>query len=128
MFAHPTEAVKGCLRESSSRSLRAMDFLLPGDDDPRRLAVREWLAANPRPTGRQLAEAGYVAPHWPRPWGLDADPIHQLVIDEELGCAGVHRPVNPIGIGWAGPTLLHAGTEAQKDRYLMPMLSGEEMW
>ena len=36
------------------------------------------------PTGRQLAEAGYVAPHWPAPWGLDADPIHQILIDEEL--------------------------------------------
>ena len=40
----------------------------------------------------------------------------------------MRRPVNPIGIGWAGPTLLHAGTDAQKDRYLTPLLSGEEMW
>ena len=61
-----------------------MDFQLPAEDDPRRLAIREWLAAHPSPTGRQLAEAGYVAPHWPSPWGLDADPIHQLVIDDEL--------------------------------------------
>jgi alkylation response protein AidB-like acyl-CoA dehydrogenase len=105
-----------------------MDFELPPEDDPRRVAVREWLAANPRPSGRQLADAGYVAPHWPRPWGLEADPIHQLVIDDELRRAHVSRPVNPIGIGWAGPTLLHAGTDAQKDRYLFPLLSGEEMW
>jgi alkylation response protein AidB-like acyl-CoA dehydrogenase len=90
--------------------------------------VREWAAAHPTPAGRVLAEAGYVAPHWPRPWGLDADPIHQLVIDEELRRAGISRPVNPIGIGWAGPTLIHAGTQAQKDRYLMPLLSGEEFW
>ena len=55
-----------------------MDFELPADDDERRLAVRAWLAEHPEPTGRELAEAGYVAPHWPRPWGLDADPIHQL--------------------------------------------------
>ena len=101
---------------------------LPGDDDPRRAAVREWLAANPRPTGRQLAEAGYVAPHWPKPWGLDADPIHQLIIDEELRRAKVSRPPNPIGIGWAGPTIVYAGTQEQKDRYLFPMLAGEEMW
>jgi alkylation response protein AidB-like acyl-CoA dehydrogenase len=105
-----------------------MDFELPGDDDPRRRAVRAWLAEHPKPTGRQLAEAGYVAPHWPAPWGLDADPIHQLVIDEELRRAGARRPVNPIGIGWAGPTLIHAGTQAQKDRYLGPLLSGEEFW
>jgi 3-oxochol-4-en-24-oyl-CoA dehydrogenase len=105
-----------------------MDFLLPADDDPRRLEVREWLVAHPRPTGRQLAEAGLVAPHWPKPWGLDADPIHQLIIDDELAKAGVRRPTNPIGIGWAGPTLLYAGTEAQKEQHLFPLLSGEEFW
>src|SRR5258708_4220636 len=99
-----------------------MDFDLPADDDPRRGAVRGWLSSHPSPSGRALAEAGYVAPHWPPPWGLDADPINQLVIDEELRRAGVGRPVNPIGIGWAGPTILHAGTPAQKDRYLMPLL------
>jgi 3-oxochol-4-en-24-oyl-CoA dehydrogenase len=105
-----------------------MDFELPGDDDPRRREVREWLEATPRPTGRQLAEAGYVVPHWPRPWGLEADPVHQLIIDEELRRAGVTRPMNPIGIGWAGPTIIHAGTQEQKERYLWPLLSGEELW
>ena len=105
-----------------------MDFELPGEDDERRLAVRDWIAATPRPTGRQLAEAGYVAPHWPEPWGLGADPIHQLIIDDELRRAGVQRPVNTIGIGWAGPTIIHAGTEEQKKRYLLPMLAGEEIW
>ena len=108
-----------------------MDLEMPSQDDPRRLEVREWLATHPRPTGRDLAEAGFVAPHWPRPWGLDAEPIHQLIIDEELRNAGVKRSdsvVNMIGIGWAGPTIVHAGTEAQKDRYLFPMLAGEEIW
>jgi alkylation response protein AidB-like acyl-CoA dehydrogenase len=105
-----------------------MDFELPPEDDPRRVEVREWLEANPRPTARQLAEAGYVAPHWPRPWGRDADPIEQLIIDDELRRAKVARPSNTIGIGWAGPTILHAGTQAQKDRYLMPLLAGEEIW
>ena len=105
-----------------------MDFDLPPDDHPTRRAVRAWLAEHPAPTGRELAEAGYVAPHWPRPWGLDADPIDQLVIDEELRRARVRRPSNPIGIGWAGPTILHAGSDAQKERYLLPMLAGEEIW
>lgn len=105
-----------------------MDFQLPGEDDPRRLEVREWLAAHPKPSGRVLAEAGYVTPHWPRPWGLDADPVHQLIIDDELRRAQVRRPNNPIAIGWAGPTILHAGSDEQKDRYLFGMLSGEEFW
>jgi alkylation response protein AidB-like acyl-CoA dehydrogenase len=105
-----------------------MDFDLPGEDDPRRVAVRTWLEAHPHPSGRALAEAGYVAPHWPRPWGLDADPVHQLIIDEELRRARVSRPSNQIGIGWAGPTLVYAGTQEQKDRYLLPLLAAEEIW
>jgi alkylation response protein AidB-like acyl-CoA dehydrogenase len=67
-------------------------------------------------------------PHWPAPWGKDADPVHQLIIDEELRKAGVSRPGNTIGIGWAGPTIVHAGTQEQKDRYLWPLLAGEEIW
>ena len=105
-----------------------MDFQLPADDDPRRLAVRKWIRLNPKPSGTTLAEAGYVAPHWPAPWGRGADPIHQLIIDDELSRAEVRRPTNPIGIGWAGPTILYAGTDAQKQRYLSPLLSGEEFW
>jgi alkylation response protein AidB-like acyl-CoA dehydrogenase len=101
---------------------------LPGIEDPRRKAVRDWLESNPSPTGRQLAEAGYSAPHWPKPWGLEADPIHQLIIDDELKRAGVSRPANPIGIGWAGPTIVHAGSTALKERYLFPLLSGDEIW
>ena len=105
-----------------------MDFELPPDDDERRSVVRAWLAAHPAPSGRQLAEAGYVAPHWPAPWGLDADPVHQIVIDDELRKAGVRRPSNTIGIGWAGPTILHGGTQEQKERYLFPLLAAEEIW
>ena len=105
-----------------------MDFDLPSEDDPHRGDVRAWIREHPSPSGRDLADAGFVAPHLPRPWGLDADPIQQIVIDEELRAAGIQRPNNPIGIGWAGPTIVHAGTEEQKARYLPRLLSGEDMW
>jgi alkylation response protein AidB-like acyl-CoA dehydrogenase len=105
-----------------------VDQLLPGDTDERRISIRTWLAEHPRPTPRQLAHAGYVAPHWPAPWGLAADPIHQLIIDDELSRAGVQRPSNAIGIGWAGPTIAYAGSEEQKERYLFPLLTAEEIW
>ncbi len=105
-----------------------MDFDLGPEDDPRRLAVRSWLDAHPTPTGRQLAEAGYVVPHWPAPYGLGADPLHQLIVDDELRRAQVELPSNPIGIGWAAPIILLAGTPAQRDRYLWPALAGEEQW
>lgn len=105
-----------------------MDFDLPPDDHPARSAVRDWIAANPKPSGRDMAEAGYVVPHWPAPWGLDADPIEQLAIDDELTTAGIRRPSNAIGIGWAAPTILLAGTPEQHERYLPKIFSGEEFW
>jgi alkylation response protein AidB-like acyl-CoA dehydrogenase len=102
--------------------------LLPGDDHPFRREIREWFASHMKPTGEQLARRGLVAPHWPRPWGLDASPIEQLIVDDELRRAGVQRPTNPIGIGWAGPTIVLAGTQEQKDRYLFDLLSGKHFW
>ena len=104
-----------------------MDFDLAPDDDPRRLAIREWLAANPDPPMSAVAEAGYVVPHWPKPWGFEADPVHQVIIDEELARAGIRRP-GGIGIGWAAPTILLAGTEEQQQRFLPGILSGEDQW
>ncbi|HEX3981443.1 MAG TPA: acyl-CoA dehydrogenase family protein [Acidimicrobiales bacterium] len=105
-----------------------MDVALPAEDDPRRASLRRWLEEHPHPTARQLAEAGLVAPHWPTPWGLGADPTHQLIVDDELRRAGIRRPDNTIGIGWAGPTIVQAGTAGQKDRYLLSLLAGEDVW
>jgi alkylation response protein AidB-like acyl-CoA dehydrogenase len=95
----------------------------------RRFVVRHAPAGHyPPDWNEQLARAGYVAPHWPRPWGLDASPVEQLEIDEVLRELRVPRPQNPIGIGWAGPTLLVAGTESQQQRWLPGMLDGSEVW
>jgi len=108
-----------------------MDFDFPAEDDPRRIELREWLADHPSPTSAELHEAGLLVPHWPRPWGVEADPIHQLIIDEELKAAGVRETsvsTNPIGVGWAAPTILLAGSDWQKERFLPKIFSGEEQW
>ncbi len=104
-----------------------MDFDLPPADDERRLAVRAWVDDHPNASMAEVADAGYVVPHWPAPWGFEADPMHQLIIDEELDRAGIHRPEG-IGIGWAAPTILGAGTEAQQKEYLPGILSGDDQW
>ena len=120
-------------QEQSGRGLLAPMTAAPLDNDvdeadPRRRELRQWLAEHPSPSGRQLAAARLVAPHWPEPWGRAADVEYQLLIDDELSRARVQRPINPIGIGWAGPTLLYAGTPAQQERWLPGLLSGEDFW
>ena len=87
------------------------------------------LAQNPQPCAKRARRGPGTWHRTGRGRGDSTpDPIDQLVIDEELRAAGVRRPFNPIGIGWAGPTLLHAGTSEQIVRYLPPLLSGEEVW
>jgi alkylation response protein AidB-like acyl-CoA dehydrogenase len=108
-----------------------MDFDLPPDDDPRRLELRAWLDAHRDPSPAELHAAGLVVPHWPRPWGIEADPIHQLIIDEELRRANVSRSgaiSNAIGVGWAAPTIALAGSDWQRERFLDPIFTGEEIW
>lgn len=96
--------------------------------DARRIELRRWLEAHPDPSGKELAEAKLVAPAWPAPWGLDASVEYQLLIDDEFRRANVRRPINPIGIGWAGPTIVVAGTKEQQEKWLPKILSGEEFW
>ncbi|MCW2504680.1 MAG: acyl-CoA dehydrogenase domain protein, partial [Actinomycetia bacterium] len=74
-----------------------------------------------------LAEAGYLTPHWPAPYGLGASAGEQLLIDDELARAGVTRPELAIA-GWAVPTILRHGTADQQQRFAGPSLRGDITW
>ena len=74
-----------------------------------------------------LAEAGLQAPHWPRPYGRDASPAEQLLIDREMAAAGVVRPDLVIG-WWAAPTILEHGSPEQVERFVPATLRGELIW
>ncbi|UMG92329.1 acyl-CoA dehydrogenase family protein [Nocardioides sp. TF02-7] len=110
---------------------RRVEVDLGGHDEHVRPQVRatvERVAALPDEARRAaLAEAGYLAPHWPAPHGLGADPVTQLVIDQELARAGIERPDLVIA-GWALPTILQHGTDAQRERFVRPSLLGELLW
>ena len=79
---------------------------------------------------RTIGGTGYAAPHWPKEYGgLSADPWALRVVREELG--HYRLPTfgpNILGVGLVGPTIVAHGTEAQKQRYLGPILTGEEIW
>jgi alkylation response protein AidB-like acyl-CoA dehydrogenase len=74
-----------------------------------------------------LAETGLMAPHWPAPYGRDASPAEQLVIDQELEAAGVVRPDISIG-WWAAPTILGHGSPEQIERFIPGTLDGGVYW
>ncbi|MEY2459401.1 MAG: hypothetical protein QOG30_1231 [Acidimicrobiaceae bacterium] len=76
---------------------------------------------------RIIADNGYVSPHWPKPWGRDASPLEQLVIDHEFRVARVRRPHLAVG-AWSLPTLIAHGTPEQQERWMGPTLRGEMNW
>ncbi|WP_034276114.1 acyl-CoA dehydrogenase family protein [Haloechinothrix halophila] len=92
-----------------------------------RADIAEIAAAPAEHRRGMLAETGYLMPHWPKPYGLDASPALQLAIDAELDRAGIERPDLVIG-GWATATILRHGTDDQRDRFLLPTLRGELSW
>ncbi len=89
--------------------------------------VEQVAAQEPARRRHALVESGLAMPHWPAPYGRDAGPVEQLVVDEELERAGLSKPV--LGIGaWAAPTILAHGTPEQHARFLAPTLEGEISW
>ncbi|HKF92879.1 MAG TPA: acyl-CoA dehydrogenase, partial [Acidimicrobiia bacterium] len=75
----------------------------------------------------RLADAGYLAPQWPTPWGRDASALEQLVIDDEFRKAKVRRPNLSVG-AWALPPLMVYGTSEQQQRWIPATLRGEISW
>jgi alkylation response protein AidB-like acyl-CoA dehydrogenase len=104
---------------------------LPPEAEDHRVRVRSFLddlQAQPRDEwDAMIADTGYLVPNWPEPWGLDADAIHQLVIDEEFREARIRRRHLQVG-AWVLPTLVAHGTQAQQERFIPPTLRGEILW
>ncbi len=76
-----------------------------------------------------LVDAGYGAVAWPVEFGGRGSGIlEQLVYNEEMARAGAPGPVNVIGVANIAPAIMAYGTTEQKQRFLRPMLRGDEIW
>ena len=65
----------------------------------------------------------------PRPTAAQGSgPAEQMIVNAELRAAGCAGIVDHIAIGELGPTIIAHGSEEQKQRYLAPMLHGDEGW
>ena len=108
---------------------RELGIDLPPDAETHRSQAREFLdgftdlAADEQ--RRRLVDEGYLNPHWPKPYGREAGPVEQLVIEEEF--ADVERPEMGIG-GWVTLTFTQHGTPDQVERWTRPSLMGETRW
>ena len=66
---------------------------------------------------------------WPKEYGgRGATLIEQSIFGEELARAKAPRPANVLGLVMGGPVVIAHGTEEQKERFLEPILSAEEIW
>lgn len=78
---------------------------------------------------RELGAAGWIGLGWPRAHGgREATLLQQVIFHEEYAAAGAPGRVNHMGEQLLAPTVLAYGTEAQKQRFLPGILSGEELW
>ena len=78
---------------------------------------------------RVLHEGGWGAPAWPPAYGgRGFGPVESTIWAEEKARAGANLPFDVPGFGMAGPTIIAHGTDEQKERYLPPLLRGDEIW
>jgi alkylation response protein AidB-like acyl-CoA dehydrogenase len=124
-FSHEVAALAG----GGDRRMLTADLPDEAERIRRDLApvVAELAAAEGDERRRRMVEGGFVAPHWPAPWGRDAGAVEQVVIDEQMAAVGITRP--HIGIGaWALPVIIACGNEEQRQRWVPPTLRGELGW
>ena len=82
-----------------------------------------------RAWNRTLADGGWAAPSWPAEYGgRDAGVPEQLAYMEETSRLGAPGPVNVIGVSNIAPAIMQFGTPEQQERFLQPMLRGDEIW
>ena len=121
-----------------------MDLTLSPQEEAFRDELREWLGANHpgvEPEGdeagfefrkawqRKLADAGWAGISWPKEYGgRGATLIEQAIFNEEIVRAKAPQVANVLGLVMGGPVVIAHGTEEQKQRYLKPILTAEEIW
>lgn len=117
-----------------------MDLNPTPQDEAFRQQVRQWLADNlpkkkletieeRKEWHRKLYEAGYLGMGWPKEYGgQNARPMEQAIVGAEMARVNAPAAVNGLGIGIVGPTIIHHGTEEQKQRYIRNILTAEEIW
>jgi len=110
---------------------RANSLDLPAGSDELRTEIRaeaqRIAALDEKAQLDELIATGYLMPHWPKPWGLAAGAVEQLLCEEEFAAADVTKPDYGI-TGWVILTLIQHGTPSQIERFVEKALRKDEIW
>jgi alkylation response protein AidB-like acyl-CoA dehydrogenase len=91
-----------------------------GDDDAFEFAC-DWQ--------KKLHGGGWTGLSWPKEYGgRGVTLIEQAIFNEEIARIGAPSPANVLGLVMGGPVVITHGTDAQKERYLEPILTADEIW
>lgn len=100
--------------------------------DSLRADVRAWVHANWDPAltllewRTRLLDSGWAVPSWPERWfGKGMPAWADDVVRREIATCGA---VASVPSGLAGPTILEQGPDSTRERFLRPLLTGEEVW
>jgi alkylation response protein AidB-like acyl-CoA dehydrogenase len=78
---------------------------------------------------KQLADAGWLTPHWPEAHGgRGASAWQHFILGEEMWRRGEPRGPFYMGINWVGPALMAYGTPEQQEQLLPRIAAGEIFW
>jgi alkylation response protein AidB-like acyl-CoA dehydrogenase len=118
-----------------------MDLEYTPAEEAFRTRVRTWIEANaPRAKGalsleegkawqRRLHEGGFLGAAWPKEYGgAGLSDMEQAILNEELTRAKAPGVPGQMGIWWVGPAIMKFGSEAQKQRFVASILSGDDIW
>jgi len=77
---------------------------------------------------RSLARRGWVAGHWPKAYGgAQWTPLQRFIFEEESTLGGAPWLI-PFGVNYVGPVIYTYGNDAQKKRFLPPILASQVWW
>ncbi|GAY17424.1 acyl-CoA dehydrogenase [Mycobacterium sp. shizuoka-1] len=130
-FGRASEYQQKVFDTATSTGMRSISIDLDPETEQLRSEIRAEVAALkaiPREERKAaIAEAGWVQPHLPKPWGRDAKPIEQIIIAQEFSAGQVKRPAMGIA-AWLIPSIVAFGNDEQKQRFLPPTFRGEMIW
>src|SRR6201991_5106131 len=78
---------------------------------------------------QRIGAKGWGTPTWPTEYGGGGLSVAEArVLQQEMARVGARNPIQGMGPGMFGSTLLEYGTEEQKLRHLPPIVRGELRW